>query len=108
MWLAHRLAYEFTYGPIPSKMHVCHRCDNPPCCNPEHLFLGTAKDNARDMVDKGRFVNNSLKLTPEQVAAIRAEYAAGGVTQEALAKRYGVTRGNIGMIIRGVNWKNAA
>lgn len=51
---AHRLAYEFSFGKIPVDMDVCHHCDNPPCCNPEHLFLGDAKANAIDMVQKGR------------------------------------------------------
>lgn len=51
---AMRVAWELTYGPIPSGLHVCHHCDNPPCCNPAHLFLGTAKDNLGDAARKGR------------------------------------------------------
>ena len=51
---SHRVAYEFAYGPIPKGMKVLHSCDNPPCCNPGHLFLGTTKDNSVDMVAKGR------------------------------------------------------
>lgn len=51
---AHRIAWTLTNGPIPKGMHVCHHCDNPPCCNPAHLFLGTAKDNVHDMMVKGR------------------------------------------------------
>src|SRR5262245_33607729 len=49
---AHRVAYELTYGPIPAGQEVCHRCDTPPCCNPDHLFLGSHHENMTDMADK--------------------------------------------------------
>ena len=51
---AHRWAWEIFRGPVPDGLLVCHTCDNPPCCNPDHLFLGTPKDNAQDAVKKGR------------------------------------------------------
>lgn len=59
---AHRVAWELSYGKLESDLFVCHKCDNPPCCNPSHLFIGTPQDNASDMVKKGRHLINPKHL----------------------------------------------
>lgn len=75
---AHRFIYEEMFGPVPSNMCVCHRCDNPPCINPEHLFLGTHLDNARDKMEKGRYRSNPPRRIPwEVVQQIRVERSKG-------------------------------
>src|SRR3954470_5960578 len=97
--LAHRLSWELHNGPIPGGLHVLHRCDNPPCVNPAHLFLGTQADNNRDRGRKGRngghkirgAANGRAKLSPTDVAAIRRAYG-DGATQVALAARFGVSQ----------------
>jgi hypothetical protein len=100
--LAHRLMYQEHVGPIPEGLFILHRCDVPACVNPEHLFPGTARDNSLDMVSKER--QRTAKLTRAQVKAIRERYAAGGITQLALAREYGVTEESINNIVRRRTW----
>lgn len=104
---AHRVSYEIVNGPIPGGMHVCHSCDNPSCVNPHHLWLGTASDNIRDMVRKGRHLpeNKHLisrgpwkpirpahkRLTREEVRAI--VHAPG--PHHRIAARFGISRGHV-------------
>lgn len=118
--LMHRLSWEHHVGPIPKGLLVLHRCDNPPCFNPNHLFLGTQADNMADMDAKGRRHKGPVdttnlhrgeqaswaKLTEAQVREIRARYVPRKVTQDYLASEYGVSRRTIGMIIDRVNWKH--
>jgi hypothetical protein len=121
--LVHRASYEVHVGSIPDGLCVLHHCDNPPCMNPAHLFLGTRVDNNHDMMRKGRIQrgdthwttrqperiargpkNGLSKLTPEAVATIRREYAAGGVTHRALAERFGVSRRAVTHVLAGSTW----
>jgi hypothetical protein len=106
----HRVSYEIYIGPIPDGLCVCHTCDNPPCFNPQHLFIGTHKDNMIDMQSKGRTGikyaedNPQSKLTKEQVDEIRRlhipTYRGGrGSNTLSLAKQYGVSRSHINRII---------
>lgn len=105
--LAHRFSYELANGPIGVGLCVLHRCDNRRCVNPEHLFLGTRTDNARDRDAKGRAPYGErhpmAKLTAMQVADIRAQHAAGA-GKEDLAARFGVTESNVGLILRRQTW----
>jgi hypothetical protein len=107
---AHRASYELFVGHIPDDLHVLHRCDNPPCVNPTHLFLGTNADNKADSVAKGRHRKGErptcTKLTEADVLAIRERYRRGGVSHRQLAKEYGVAHAQIGNLLRGTSWKH--
>lgn len=106
---AHRLSYQLTYGPIPDGLHVCHHCDNPPCCNPKHLFAGTRTDNMRDMVKKGRSRRDEHKgnahLTIDMVRQIRQRYPQSGITQQQLADEYDISRRTIRDILNRRTWR---
>ncbi len=91
--LAHRVAYLLHHGTDPFDRGVCHTCDNPPCCNPAHLFLGTQADNMQDAKRKGRTKYRggyNRKLTPEDVRVIRLRSAAGE-SLVSLAREFGIT-----------------
>lgn len=103
---SHRVAWAVTHGPIPDGLCVLHRCDNPPCCNPAHLFLGTKKENTHDMVGKGRGGrppvmrgdrNAATKVPDADVEFIRTS----GGTAYPLAAKYGVCVETIRRIRRG-------
>ena len=96
---AHRLSWEINHGrPIPDGMLICHHCDNPACCNPAHLFLGTPADNTHDMVAKGRGRRGKHKLTDEEVLEIRARWR-DPVTLRELGDRYGVSHETIRLVV---------
>lgn len=110
--LSHRYAYASTYGEFPHEDLACHDCDNPPCCNPSHLFLGDRSANARDMVSKGRHNKNGLKgerhpqskLTEVEVLEIRKKYVIGN--GKILAKEYNINDSIIYDIIARKLWKH--
>ena len=107
---AHRVSWELHHGEIPDGQQVCHRCDNPPCVNPAHLFIGTAKDNKLDEMRKGRHIQGErqhlAKFTEAQVQEIRALYAAGGVGLRTIAKRYGASSYAVWSILKRLTWKH--
>ena len=105
---AHRFSWELLHGPIPLGLNVLHKCDNPPCVRPDHLFLGTQWDNIQDMIDKERqqdYSNqkgnsrNSSKLTEHQVEEIKVRLSRESGVH--LARRFGVTRQCINLIKLG-------
>jgi hypothetical protein len=108
---AHRVSWEIHFGPIPPGLCVLHHCDNPPCCNPDCLFLGTLADNNEDKMAKGRgdflygATNPSARLTQAQVDEIRSRYPAE--TQVQLAQVFGVHYTTIGRIVHRRGWAHS-
>jgi hypothetical protein len=114
---AHRITYKHFLGEIPSGMLVCHKCDTPSCCNPEHLFLGTHKDNTQDMIRKKRnsppprnphvvgSVHPGAKLHESQIGLIREKYRQG-VLQKTLAEEFGVARQTISKVVNHKRFKH--
>lgn len=111
--LAHRYAWELTRGPIPEGLFVLHRCDNPPCCNPAHLFLGTKGENNTDRSKKGRsgdFAGEkhpSAKLTERDVQELR-RLRGGGLTYEELGRRFGISWTHARSVAVRITWRHVA
>lgn len=112
---AHRCAWILTFGEPEPGMSICHRCDNPPCCNPSHLFAAPHQENMRDRNRKqrttkgrtghhGESSGKAAKLRLADVNAIRDLYAQGGLSQTALGERFGVSQTQVGRIVRGERW----
>lgn len=103
-WIAHRASWAIFNGPIPSGMLVLHKCDVPACVNPQHLFIGSQKDNCSDAKAKGRNARGErcwrCKMTKDDVIAIRLSKTS----YAELAARYGITKSAIGRIVRRENW----
>lgn len=121
---AHRWAWEQEHGPVPAGLFTLHRCDNPPCVRPSHLFLGTKAQNSRDMAGKGRSTKgdrNPSRLYPERMArgerhpgavltagdipAIRSRYETGESTT-ALAVAFGVQSATIWAVVHNRTWRH--
>lgn len=112
MQLSHRVNWLLHNGPIPDGLCVLHTCDNPPCVNPAHLWLGTQADNMHDCANKGRAVggisrgqrHGLAKLTDDKVLEIRRIYSAGGTTQRELAGAFEVSQAVINYILLRKTW----
>jgi hypothetical protein len=119
---AHRFSYGLHFGPIPYGLYVCHHCDNPPCVNPKHFFLGTNRDNQIDARDKGflpmgeewkKTHANAMKqgqehprakLTNEQIQEIIS--LKGKFSQEAIGRKFGVAQAHISRILLKQSWRH--
>lgn len=105
--LCHRVAFQAKNGPIPDGFVVLHTCDNPACCNPSHLKVGTQAQNLNDMAQKGRSGRGErarhAKLTTEQIMAMRA-MRRRGCSQRELSLAFGVSRSAVSMILAGKRW----
>ncbi len=106
---AHRFSYEMFVGRIPDGLLVCHHCDNPSCVRPEHLFVGTQKDNHRDCEIKGRHAkgekNGRAKITKVEAGEIRELYKTGKYTQQKLGFDFGISQGVVSKILLNELWK---
>jgi len=110
---AHRLSWELSNGPIPTGLQVCHKCDVPSCVNPDHLFLGTPKDNMADRGRKGRQhrpmgeLQGSHKLTHEQAVTILSEQRPLRLKKaNELAEAFGITVAHVYRVRRGERWSH--
>lgn len=111
--IATRVVWELLKGEVPKGLCVLHTCDNPACINPDHLYLGTQSDNAKDRQKRNRNhafnepfrgeANGGAKLKPEQVLAIRADTVH---SQKTLASRYNVSVATISLIKRRLRWSH--
>jgi len=116
-YLGHRISYRLYKGEIPDDKYVLHKCHNACCVNPEHLYLGSQKDNVQDAVSQGNFedrkngdvsgeINGRSKLTKDDVREIRKKYEETNISYSDLAEQYGISFGTVGKIIRRERWQH--
>lgn len=108
MWRTHRLSLTLASGPIEDGLQVCHRCDNPPCIRPDHLYVGSALENSMDRADRGRQGVGQFAKLSEADADIIRERALSGEDEAALASDFGVSQNTVRRIARGRIWKRTA
>jgi HNH endonuclease len=111
--LAHRVAWELFKGPIPPDKWVLHKCDNPKCVRPTHLFLGTAQDNTDDMLQKGRFTpakgsDQGHAVLSEDVIADVFMLHQNGWTQKLIGQRYGIAQQTVSDVLRRKAWRHVS
>lgn len=127
IWVATRALYVLNYGIDPGDLYVCHKCDNPSCCNPGHLFLGTNSENLIDMRSKdrqakgethgtktkvGKYKNGSCsgraKLCPEQVIEIRRLHKEEHISYRGLSEMYSMNKSSLHQLIKKITWAHIA
>lgn len=105
---SHVASWVIHYGPVENGRCVCHHCDNPACCRPDHLFIGDVADNNKDKTSKGRQSKGEShgrrKLNSKQVEEIRTAYASGSIFQRDLAIKFGVCEDTVWRIVNLKNW----
>lgn len=108
-WQAHRYSYQLFFGIPVDGFDVCHKCDNPSCVNPKHLFLGNDLSNARDKVNKNRQTKGEQhphhKMTLSDVVYMRAIYSYGTTSMRKLAKLFGISYSETNAILNNKTWK---
>lgn len=109
---AHRFSYKLHNGEIPEGAFICHKCHNPPCVNPDHLYAGDAKSNARDSIDNGDWDapigerQGQSNLTDEDALEIRERYANEDITYADIQGEYGISAPALSNLINGNTWKH--
>lgn len=110
--MAHVFSWKLKHGQLPFDKYVLHRCDTPACVNPDHLWIGSLKDNTQDASQKGRLhrpigeLHPMVKLTPQQISDIRFLYWENGVKQKILSEIFNVGQAHISRIVLSKRWSN--